>query len=365
MTTKPTSISSFFNCYAQHPVCERIYSYINEIDKVKLAFACKKQDDDFLRLERDCSQSLMKNLVSQKEKTAVFLTHENGKQEKTYVVSLLDYGAFKGAWLLENGDALLLPNMGGMHYYRNNTAWTYVREIGLGPWKRSIDEEVGMSRYLSSLGLLTSAPRKVRVAQTQTGLAGSMPCYLSRSFAELAKQGIFVIDEKSDAVTTWKMRKITKYGEPPAPQQADCLFENLADGCVQDNWEPVFDSLITDIAKIYVFALPASPESTHKAVVRKEPDPQRKTDFEVRYFGFDFSHISALTKPEPRAFNKEYAAEFATKMLSPILDQVLWNEFNGQAPFTLKFNLKLKCVRTTLARMEELSKQLAAPSQKV
>jgi hypothetical protein len=99
--------------------------------------------------------------------------------------------------------------------------------------------------------------------------------------------------------------------------------------------------------------------------VRKEPDPQRKTDFEVRYFGFDFSHISALTKPEPRAFNKEYAAEFATKMLSPILDQVLWNEFNGQAPFTLKFNLKLKCVRTTLARMEELSKQLAAPSQKV
>ncbi len=367
-TNSISPIASLFNCQSEQTIPRAIHSCLSEMDKVQLAFTCKKQRTDFVKLEEQFSHALMKSVIVINQKTEIFLTDENGKQEKTCVISLLGCGFYKGAWALENGTALLLPNLGGMSSRKTSD----VTMMSGARWRRRVDEEIGMSRYLTSLHLLSPQNRKVRVALTKTAVQGSLPAYTSISFAQLAREGIFVIDEKSTEVTTWKMRPITKDRLAPPKQEADCIFTTEEERNNLENWEPVFDGFLTDFARIYIHGLACDynvglfHDSFHKAVVRRAHDPKRKTDFEVRYFGFDLSspNEDPMPKPNPRVFNKDDAERCATWLFKRTIDAFLWNEFEGRVPALFLTFLTDKCVRTTLARMEEFSKQLAAPSPK-
>ncbi len=342
-----------------------IYSCLSEMDKVQLALTCRRQRSDFVHLEDVCWNNLMISIIPQEGTTEIYLTDENGKQERTRVISLLGFGAFKTAWGLENGNALLLQNMGGV-VSRNMTDIRRKNHktgsLGLNDtWRRSVNEEVGMAKHLKKLDLLTPESRKVRVALTKTALQGSVPAFISRSFAEFSRQGIIVVDHKIFNRSIWKMPR--QYSENESTSQSEVtIFRHREDGMTLENWKLVFDPLLTDIAKIYLYGIPCTLDSFHLAVIKKPNGTKVKAGYEIRYFGFDFSHTKPLPFPQRRTFNKEEATALALQVLNPAIDGLVWNQFAGRPPNGLSSNLKLNTLRTALSCIEDLSKQITAPS---
>lgn len=188
------------------------------------------------------------------------------------LLGVIGKGGWKQAILLEQGRALLLPNM------TSNPPEKYAAD-----WERTVNEEVSMSTYLNSLGLLCLNSKRVDIQFPNLNMKETIPAYLSDTFESMSQnQGLFIIDVKNWSNSTWIQGK-------------HFLFENNEDRLVENNWAPFVDALLTDIAKICAFKIPIGGDSQTIAILQKE----NTGSYEIRSFCFDFS-----SKDTPLSFLK-------------------------------------------------------------
>lgn len=183
--------------------------------------------------------------------------------EKEKVRSFLGGGGSKSVYQIGEFEALVIPNM----------TLDSIEDIALR-WKRMVLEEVKMSKFLLSIGLLAPTLMPTRVSYTNPNV--SIPTYRTYPFKLLKDiEGIYVIDLKNSYSSTWEK------GE-------NFLFNSTEERMDEKNWESVFDIFLTDVLKICTFNLPVSGDSVNMAIAVHESD-EGKTEYKVRYFGFDFS----------------------------------------------------------------------------
>ncbi len=147
-------------------------------------------------------------------------------------------------------------------------------------WPRIVNEEVVTAKFLTSLGILTPILEGVTISfpSSKTGEREYMiPSYTANYFGALKERGVFVIDLKNPYSSTWRLRE-------------DFLFKTDSERFEESNWDTVVDKLLDDVAKITLYDLPARSDSCNLAVVKSaDSNKKRVSDFEVRFFGFDFS----------------------------------------------------------------------------
>lgn len=97
------------------------------------------------------------------------------------------------------------------------------------------------------------------------------------------------------------------------------------------NWDSVFSSLLTDVAKICLYNIPTALDSLNIAVV-KNPSDTAICQYEVRYFGFGFSSkCSLLVIPEIQ--NTPFASlniDRAKLFINDPVDEVFFYEFGSR-----------------------------------
>ncbi len=161
----------------------------------------------------------------------------------------------------------------------------------ISKWECVVNDEVRLANYFTSIGLLTALSKKVRVSYPP-GNPGSFPAYLSISFEGLGSlKGWFIVDTKNKKSSTWKK------GEQH-------FFKDPRDRVVLENWDPVFDDLLTDIAKISAHGIILPRDAINYAAVKLSSNPSRKCEYAIRYFGSDFTgedHVTfeKYTMPSP------------------------------------------------------------------
>ncbi len=247
-----------------------------------------------------------KALKEKQNGSTLYVTDGTGKHPET-VLDFLGNGGSKQAVEIARGRALILPN----------TDADPIAEIA-SRWERMVLEEVKMSKILTRLGLLSPMSEQVSVTLTESS-ESVIPAYLSETFESLGEtKGWFIIDMKNSFSSTWKRGK-------------HFLFNSDSDRLDDKNWGSVIDSLLTDVAKICLHHIPAGGDSLNIAVVKK-PSKATLCQYEVRYFGFDFSSKhDPLDIPEvqerPSAPSNP---ERATQLFDRILDNVLYWEFGDR-----------------------------------
>jgi len=213
---------------------------------------------------QNCHEVLKKRI---QEKQAVFVKNGQDVQTET-LVDVLGTGGSKKAIALQRGRVLMVPNMD----------WDTLYEIW-PRWRRIVYEEVAMSNLLTKMGLLNPRAQRVSLFFSEGSNAPTMPAFLSESFESLGHtQGWFIIDAKNTSSSTWKK------GE-------NFLFKAEDDRLNAQNWDSVVDSLLTDIAKISLYGLGIGGDSLNLAILKKSCDSIASL-YEIRYFGFDFTHKS-------------------------------------------------------------------------
>lgn len=191
---------------------------------------------------------------------------------------VLGEGGSKKAYQLENGKVLILPNLDAISLQRDRLEDVDAR------WTRMANEEVAMSDFLQSIGLLTPNHKKVSISLSLSGAEGSIPAYISDSFESLKDQGIFIIDAKNPKSNTWKAG-------------IDSLFKNNR-AQYSDSWleEGLLDSFLDDLVKLAIYDIPIGFDNCNLAIRKKTAPLQDETEneYEVRFFGFDFSDKASL-----------------------------------------------------------------------
>lgn len=230
---------------------------------------------------------------------SLYITDETGQRLET--LKFLGGGGSKKAWEISGGRALLLPS------FSDSTA-TIARI-----WERIVLEEVAMSKVLTKLGLLSPLSKQVSVKLTEFS-ESIIPAYISESFESLSLKGCFVIDQKNSKSSTWKS------GE-------HFLFQSDEERLNEKNWDSIFDSVLTDIAKICLYNIPSNIDSLNIAIVKK-PSDSAVAQHEVRYFGFDFSSKDGLLSiPDADTPSTSPDISQAKKILNSIITNVVWCEF--------------------------------------
>lgn len=192
----------------------------------------------------------------------LFVIDEAGKHQET-LSKVLGCGGSKKAIQISEGRVLILPNM-------DADSVNVVAER----WERMVLEETKMSEILSKRGLLSSSPKQVFVANDEFS-EHVIPAYICESFENLEKKGWYILDSKNLNSSTWKTTK-------------SHLFNSDEERLEASNWDSVTDELLTDVAKICFYDLPADGDALNLAIVKK-PSETAISQYEIRYFGFDFS----------------------------------------------------------------------------
>lgn len=288
----------------------RVLSFLSFQERGNLAIAGRKWMDAIWLQDKKAIE-LIKRLGLT---SVIFITDKTGRRSEKWVQSL-GTGGCKRAILLESGRALLLPNCD----------CDSIAEIAFR-WSRVVYEEMAVSNFLTSLGILSSQPNKVAVSFSTSGYEGSIPAYTAFSFEALAKEkGIFIIDLKNYQSCTWKIGKD--------------LFKNKTDRFVDSNWDFVVDHLLDDVAKVSVYNFQTSGDSLNLAIV-KNPGGLA-SDYQIRYFGFDFSSKSeplktTLFKPSS---DKAVINANSAHYLKLFIDHAVWlgcGEFSNDKNKTAK-----------------------------
>ena len=146
------------------------------------------------------------------------------------------------------------------------------------------------------------------------------------------------------------------------------MFSRSEDRLIERNWDGVFDSMITDIAKICVYDIPVNEDSLNFVVVKKPIAATSASPFEVRYFGFDFSskyRWLPIPKNLPKRLDGEIEKATLNWILTRCLDYVFWYEFGNKylhnaegmrAELTaLLGRLKERFTKEIVERMEKIS----------
>lgn len=273
-------------------------------------------------------------------KAIVFIKDDTGiHQEK--LLSLLGQGGSKKAYQLDGGRALIVPNMGS----------DFMDGIFMN-WRRYVDEEVAMSQFLTEIGILSPLSRRVTLSLAQD-FNEAIPAYISETFQNLTKtKGWSIIDSKNAKTCTWILEK-------------DFLFNSEKDRLEEKNWDSVVDSVLTDVAKIALYKIPIKIDSLNFAIIKK-PSQSTASQFEIRYFGFDFSDkYEKLSMPtiEKKSLEISYGDE-AREALNSILDYIFFVEFGRRYELgperenlkDFKNQLVERYIEVVISRMSDLAK---------
>lgn len=238
-----------------------------------------------------------------KNKAVLSLKDINGIQQAK-LLETLGKGGSKKAILLDNNRALLLPNM----------STDSIEDI-LSRWKRMVHEELVMSEILTKLDLLSPQSRRVSISFLNDSKE-EIPAYLSKTFKALSEtQGLFIIDTKNPDSSTWKKGK-------------DFLFKSMDDRLNENNWDYVLEQVLNDIVKICIHHLPISNDSINFAIVKNSSE-SLLSQYQVRYFGFDFSSkyrtLKILTPKERESLAPNM--NLALKLVNTVLDKIFAFEF--------------------------------------
>lgn len=172
---------------------------------------------------------------------------------------ILGKGGSKYAIEVQEGRALMLPN-------------TDVDSIALiaSRWERMTNEEVAVSNYLKSIGLLSLPHQKIDLILEEEDRSYKIPTYWTESFEQLGvKRGWYIIDQKNSECSTWNKK----------------LFSNDKERLDPKNWDGIFDQALNDYCKLSAYKISTGGDSCNIALV----DNKNSGKYEVRYFGFDFS----------------------------------------------------------------------------
>lgn len=276
-----------------------IFPYLSERDKRNLEMTNKCWHEAKVNFEILSYQSLKTKL---NEKKAIF--RKVGEVlRKEELLSVLGSGGSKVAIEISDGKALLLPNM---NYDSINWRGLIAR------WKMMLHDEIKMSQLLTKIGLLNPLHQKVSISLSEN-FHEEIQAYISVNFVYL--KDCFILDTKNFRSCTWKLGK-------------DFLFKSEEDRLIVENWEAVLDTLLTDIAKICVYQIPAVGDSLNLAIVRKS-SLSSSYYFEIRYFGFDFSNkygpIRIPKIEEKPSIVTNYTSP--TELLNSILSTLFFYEF--------------------------------------
>lgn len=255
---------------------------------------------------------------------------EISKTEK--LIGMLGAGGSKKAILLENETALLLPNLDTIcvqHIdYVTSTATL---------WQDMMQEEIAISSVLTSVGLLCSEPKYVEVALSKDSIQERLPAYICKTFKSLANEGNFIIDTKNWRSSTWREGK-------------DFLFTTETERLNEKNWSATLDPLLTDLAKIVLYRLPSNTDSLNMAIIKKPiVSEESSNQYEVRYFGFDFSSKRAITPtPTMEKFTDPVAnSKEVNFLLHKYLNILFYNEFGQEYNDQNSKCIRLKVVDKT------------------
>jgi len=280
-----------------------IFPYLSPEDRRNLGQVDQALHRKIYRFDESCSYQLLDEKIDDNEHVYI---HRGGSLHPERLLRFLGGGGSKKAIGLQGDRALLLPNMD-------------VSDLNdvIDRWKRIVDEEVYMSEYLTKVGLLSPQSQRVRVVVSKNFYRIQIPAYFSETFESLGKtKNWFIIDGNNSSVSTWK-------------QFEHYLFEKEDERRIEKHWDSVIDSLLTDIAKIMLYNIPTPSDSLNIAVV-KRPSEQNVCQYEVRYFGFDFSSkLEALALPTlkeetPEGLNRKRAKY----LLDNFLDKLFFAEFD-------------------------------------
>lgn len=252
----------------------------------------------------DSSSYLTLKNELKKTQATLYVTDETGKYPKT-LLNILGNGGSKRAFQLEGNRALILPNMD----------IDRLEDIAKR-WERIVLEEVKMSEILTRIGLLSPSSVQVHISLS-TSSEKVIPAYICETFESLSLKDCFVIDAKNHKSSTWK-------------REENFLFHSDDDRLKVENWDAVFDTALTDIAKICYYNIPNGIDSLNLAVV-KNPKDSSICPHQVRYFGFDFSSKrKALVLPNIENPSPVLHPSKIRTLLDHIIDKVFTYEFGDR-----------------------------------
>ncbi len=244
---------------------------------------------------------------------------------------ILGSGGSKTAVELEDGSALLLPN----------TDVDHPKDIARR-WARIVEEEVAMSDFLASIGLLSTSAEKVDVFLSSDPDM-SLPAYKMDSFNTLAQKEMWIIDSKNLESSSW-----TKEMK---------LFSKDTDIAEEAKWDEILDLLCQDIAKIVYYDVPALGDSCNLAIVKD------KGHYKPRFFGFDFSskhYPIKIPTREASNISSDQMRHKAERVISSMLETLYLAEIKAialpAAGKCLINRLKERYAETIMTEIKNLEK---------
>lgn len=242
---------------------------------------------------------------------------------------LLGDGGSKKAIKIANGRALLLPNLD-----------VDSLDSVISRWRRMVQEETTMGQVLARIGLLGVRHQKVEVAVDEFPQE-KLPAYVCESFASLIDKGWFIIDGKNSNSSTWQLGK-------------SFLFDTLEKKITPENWYPIIDSLVSDVAKLMVYDLPMNYDCMNLAVVKKGT---KKAEYELRYYGFDFSS-KYIYMTVPSLEKRDIFEKDPKRTFHSLIELIFWYEFIGhRQPEGLSTKLVEYCMQAFPKEVEAIMSQ--------
>lgn len=230
------------------------------------------------------------------ERQSLFVKDDLGQKEEQ-VLDVLGEGGCKKAIKLTEDRALLLPNM-------DSNSPEFIGSC----WPRVVKEELKITRYLHSIGLLCPPLEEVEVF-VRADSTSPIPSYRTETFANLGKtRGWYIIDRKNMKSWTWRKN----------------FFNNDEDRLKEANWKPLIKPLIKDIAKLIFYQVPLFPDSIN-SVITEIMGKEGLIKYKIRYFGFDFSDkFKPLNMPQNSEKNNLLKI---SSIFYQILYAACWNDF--------------------------------------
>ncbi len=350
------SISTSYNMFHEKGLGSLIFPFLEPADRKNLSQVDKLWHQAKLQFDTNYYTTLQNKIKlledhSQKEKLYLYIKDSNeqpqkGGQRQEVLLRILGRGGRKKAIQLEEGRALMLPNMDLDSDLASvsKTAQT---------WPRAVHEEVKMSQFLTTIGLLSPLSKRVSTSLSLSTPQQMIPAYLSETFENLGKtKNWFIIDRKDGGKrisSTWIK------GE-------HFLFRQDTDRLNETNWDSVLDHMLDDLVKIFAYALPWSGrEDSFNLAITKEAsglETNSVSDYQIRYFGFDFSSphscLSEIRESPILKLPDELSIKYC---LNFVFDKVFFYEFGEEYNFderldSLQERLVEKHTKQVLSRYE-------------
>ncbi|MGD2169061.1 MAG: hypothetical protein PVI40_02330, partial [Chlamydiota bacterium] len=203
-----------------------------------------------------------------------YVTDLEGNKKEVTLLKILGNGGAKRIIEIQDDEALAIPNMDvdSIHGIVNG-------------WKKMVEREIEISEDVLKLNLMAGSLKKVYLTiNFSDSEEVAIPAYTTKTFQSLAKKGVFVIDRKQAAGTTW------------SGSMLDSVFteQNQLD---KRKLDAMLQPLLEDAAKLSLHDIPSvrdllmGTDSLNLAVVEKTRavGSRLEKDYTLRYFGFDFS----------------------------------------------------------------------------